>query len=62
MKFEVGPTVKRPDGRFYVPVTVDPAFWTGSATVLRVASDAFPSLKHAEAFAQFAARALNGAV
>lgn len=55
----VGAKVDRDDGRFYVPVSREPAIEGVSDIVLRVASDAFAEEGEAERFALTVAMAWN---
>ena len=49
---KINPPVPRDDGRFYVPVTMEIDRPGLSPIVLRVASDAFATVRDAEDFAQ----------
>ena len=56
----VGEPVARDDGRFYVPVSrAEPLEGVPSQIVFRVASDAFPTLEDACAYAKMVASAIN---
>lgn len=57
---EVAEPVARDDGRFYVPVNRKKPVDGLSATVLRIASDAFFDLDSAQVFANVIAGAYNG--
>lgn len=59
---KVNPPVPRDDGRHYVPVTIEIERPGLSPIVLRVASDAFPTVDEADDFARELCRRWNRAL